>query len=76
MSVDSIASVFFYKAMAPESPRSIRLKRAAQLLEDSNATVSEAAFQTGFSELKYFRMYFKKQFGCLPSEYGKKEEVG
>lgn len=55
--------------------RSIRLKRAAQLLESSHLTVAEAAFQTGFSELKYFRMYFKKQFGCLPSQYGKPQKV-
>lgn len=49
--------------------RSIRLKRAAQLLESGSITVSEAAYQTGFSEMKYFRLYFKNQFGCLPSEY-------
>lgn len=48
--------------------RSIRLKRAAQLLE-SGLSVSEAAYQTGFSEMKYFRAHFKAQFGCLPSEY-------
>jgi signal transduction histidine kinase/ligand-binding sensor domain-containing protein/DNA-binding response OmpR family regulator len=51
--------------------RSIRLKRAAQLLE-SGVSVSEAGYQTGFSEMKYFRSYFKAQFGCLPSEYLKK----
>jgi DNA-binding response OmpR family regulator len=51
--------------------RSIRIKRAAQLLETGEYTVSEAAFQTGFSEVKYFRNYFKDQFGCLPSEYSK-----
>jgi signal transduction histidine kinase/ligand-binding sensor domain-containing protein/DNA-binding response OmpR family regulator len=49
--------------------RSIRLKRAAQLLESGSVSVSEAAYQTGFSEMKYFRSYFKSQFGCLPSEY-------
>jgi signal transduction histidine kinase/ligand-binding sensor domain-containing protein/AraC-like DNA-binding protein len=49
--------------------RSIRLKRAAQLLESGEVSVSEAAYQTGFSEMKYFRAYFKGQFGCLPSEY-------
>lgn len=51
--------------------RSIRLKRAAQFLETGEYSVSEAAFQTGFSELKYFRNYFRDQFGCLPSEYHK-----
>lgn len=51
--------------------RSIRIKRAAQLLETGEYNVSEAAVQTGFSEMKYFRNYFKEQFGCLPSEYFK-----
>lgn len=56
--------------------RSIRIKRAAQLLETGEYSVSEAAFETGFSEVKYFRNYFKEQFGCLPSEYvaGKKNQ--
>jgi len=60
-----------------EFMRSIRIKRAAQLLETGQYTVSEAAFQTGFSEVKYFRGYFKDQFNCLPSEYAKakKEEI-
>ncbi len=49
--------------------RSIRIKRAAQLLETGEYSVSEAAFETGFSEVKYFRNYFKEQFGCPPSEY-------
>ena len=53
--------------------RSIRLKRAAQLLE-SGCSISEAAYQTGFSEMKYFRSYFKAQFGCLPSEYVKTKD--
>lgn len=51
--------------------RSIRLKRAAQLLESGEFTVAEVAFETGFSEVKYFRTYFKEQFGCLPSEYAR-----
>ena len=52
-----------------EFTRAIRLKRAAQLLETGQCSVADAALQTGFSEVKYFRNYFKAQFGCLPSEY-------
>lgn len=55
--------------------RSIRLKRAAQLLESGEYSVAEAAFETGFSEVKYFRTYFKEQFGCLPSEYAKSKNT-
>lgn len=53
--------------------RVIRLKRAAQLLRDSQLHVSEIAFQVGFNNPKYFSRYFKEEFGVLPSAYQKKE---
>ncbi|WP_291527989.1 hybrid sensor histidine kinase/response regulator transcription factor [Bacteroides sp. UBA939] len=49
--------------------RIIRLKRAAQFLRESQQNVSEIAYQTGFSNPKFFRKYFKEEFGVLPSEY-------
>ncbi len=52
--------------------RSVRLKHAVQLLKSKSATVSEIAWQTGFSSPEYFRSCFKKQFGCSPSDYRKK----
>ena len=46
--------------------RVIRLKRAAQLLRDSQLHVSEIAFQVGFNNPKYFSRYFKEELGfCL-----------
>ena len=49
--------------------RAIRLQRAAQLLEKSQLTVSEIAYQVGFNNPKYFSKYFKDQFNILPSAY-------
>jgi len=54
--------------------RIIRLKRAAQLLEESQLTVSEIAYEVGFNNPKYFRKYFKDEFGVLPSQYGSRAE--
>lgn len=54
--------------------RVIRLKRAAQLLEESQLTVSEIAYEVGFNNPKYFRKYFKEEFGILPSQYGSRNE--
>ncbi|GHV51471.1 hybrid sensor histidine kinase/response regulator [Bacteroidia bacterium] len=54
--------------------RIIRLKRAAQLLEESQLTVSEIAYAVGFNNPKYFRKYFKDEFGVLPSLYGSRNE--
>jgi signal transduction histidine kinase/ligand-binding sensor domain-containing protein/DNA-binding response OmpR family regulator len=51
--------------------RSIKIKRAAQLLQDKNKTVSEVAYEVGFNDLKNFRQVFQKQFNCSPTEFRK-----
>jgi DNA-binding response OmpR family regulator len=55
--------------------RSIRLKRAAQLLEKSGKTVAEVAYEVGFNNPKHFTKFFKEEFKVTPSQYvaGKKE---
>ena len=53
--------------------RIIRLKRAAQLLRESQLNVSEIAYQTGFNNPKAFSKYFKEEFGILPSHYQDRE---
>lgn len=53
--------------------RVIRLKRAAQLLRESQLNVSEIAYRTGFNSPKLFSRYFKEEFGILPSVYQDKE---
>lgn len=55
-----------------EFMRSLRLKRAAQLLQKSQLHVSEIAYRVGFNDPKYFRKHFKNEFGVLPSRYSEK----
>ena len=52
--------------------RSIRLRRAAVLMLTENVNVSQAAFQVGISDPRYFREQFVGIFGITPSEYIKK----
>lgn len=59
---------------ANEFVRSIRLKRAAQLIRQNQLTISEITYQVGFNDLQYFRDCFKKQFGVNPSEYASDAE--
>jgi AraC-like DNA-binding protein len=49
--------------------RSIRLQRAAQLLEESQLTIAEVAYEVGFNNSKYLAKYFKAAYGVLPSNY-------
>lgn len=51
--------------------RTARLNYAAKLLESGNYSVSEAAFEAGFNDIKYFRKRFQDQFGVNPSDYKK-----
>ena len=50
----------------------IRLKRSAQLLKESDLTISEIADLTGFINPKYFSVCFKKHFELTPTEFKKK----
>ncbi len=54
-----------------EYVRSIRLRKAANLLEKSDLTISEVAYEVGYNSPKYFSKYFKEEYGILPSEYRK-----
>ncbi|TAJ13767.1 response regulator [Marinilabiliaceae bacterium JC017] len=49
--------------------RSIRLKRAAQLIVSKQYNISEVADMVGFSDPSYFRKCFTKQFSVTPSKY-------
>jgi len=54
--------------------RSIRLKRAVQLIVQEQMNISEAAYSVGFLQVAYFRKCFKEMFGMTPTEYAKKHE--
>lgn len=49
--------------------RTIRLKRAAQLLQEKRMTITEVAYEVGFNDLTYFARCFRKHFQKSPSEF-------
>lgn len=49
--------------------RTIRLKRARQLLAKSQLQIAEVAYKCGFNSPKRFAQSFRNEFGMLPSEY-------
>jgi signal transduction histidine kinase/ligand-binding sensor domain-containing protein/DNA-binding response OmpR family regulator len=58
-----------------EFMRTLRLKRAAQLLKKSAGTVTEIAFAVGFNNHSYFSRIFRKQFGQTPTEFASKNKT-
>lgn len=49
--------------------RSVKLDKAAVLLEKSDMNVAQIAYSVGFSTPAYFAKTFKTKFNLLPSEY-------
>ncbi len=48
-----------------------RLAKARHLLETRSMSISEVAYEVGFSAPSYFTKCFKNEFGMLPGEIGK-----
>ena len=49
-----------------------RLAKAKRLLESRSMSVSEVAYEVGFSAPSYFTKCFKEEYGMLPGEVGNK----
>lgn len=68
-------TVFFNKlksitGLSPvEFIREIRIKRAAQLLEDRKYNITEVTYMVGMNDSRYFAKCFKNTYGVTPSEY-------
>jgi len=61
------------KALTDQTPvqliRTMRLERAAQLLEQETGTITEIAYAVGFNSYAHFARSFKQHFNCTASEY-------
>lgn len=68
-------TVFFnkLKSMTGMSPvefmREMRIKKAAQLLEEHQYNVTEVTYMVGMNDSRYFSKCFKNTYGVTPSEY-------
>ena len=60
------------KALTGSTPvdllRKARLSQAQRLLQESDLTVSEIAYQVGFASPSYFTKCYKDEFGIVPGE--------
>ncbi len=82
LSVDNMAeamgyrrSVFFkkVKALTGQTPtdyiKTLRMNRAAELLQKETITVAEVCYKVGISDPHYFTKVFKQKFGISPKKY-------
>ena len=62
-----------FKDITGQSPleyrNGIRLEHARQLLESTNASVSEISERLGYSSQNYFCDAFKRRFNMTPTQY-------
>ena len=49
--------------------RHVRLEKAKELLQNSDKTVAEVAFETGFNDPNWFSKAFREEFGQSPSQF-------
>jgi len=63
------------KALTNQTPsafiRSVRLTKGKQLLQETELTISEIAYEIGFNNPNYFSRTFHRYYGRPPSEYRK-----
>ena len=57
---------------AAEYRRSLQIRKACQMLQEPDISISEAAWQSGFDDLFYFSKTFKKAMGISPKAYQKR----
>ncbi len=50
-----------------------RLRHAKEMLRDSSLTISEVAYQVGFSSSSYFTKCFREEYGYPPGEEGNQQ---
>jgi YesN/AraC family two-component response regulator len=72
----ALSRVSLYKrllALTGKTPvdciRTVRLKRAIQLLEKSQLNIANVAYEVGFNNPTYFSKVFKDEYGMVPSDY-------
>ena len=54
-----------------EFMRTIRLRRAAELLLENRLSISEISDATGFASTSYFSRCFRTMYGMPPTQFGK-----
>ena len=64
-----------YLGRSPQAEiRSVQLKRAKQLLAETDLKLDQIAFLTGFEHPEYFYVFFKREVGLTPGQFRREAE--
>lgn len=58
-----------YNLTPMEYLRNYRIDKAAKMLEITDLSITDIAYETGFSDASYFANVFHRQIGCSPQKY-------
>lgn len=53
----------------------LRLRKAIELMQDTDMTILEISYEVGFSGASYFSETFRRLYGCTPKQYRKKLSI-
>lgn len=59
----------YYNVTPIEYLRNYRIEKGAYLLEITDMSITEIAYETGFNDASYFSKIFGQQIGCSPLSY-------
>ena len=54
--------------------RSVRLRKAQELLRNPAVSITSVAMDAGFNDLSYFGKVFKQEFGMTPVEWRERQD--
>ena len=88
LTLESLAStanfnaIYFHKLFKASTGKTLheyvedqRIKKSINLLISTNLTLTQIAYECGFSSQSYFSYAFKKKIGSTPREYAKKIQL-
>lgn len=55
--------------------REVRIRRAEDLIKNTDMNISEVVYSIGLTSRSYFSKIFKERFDCTPSEYKRKNKL-
>lgn len=54
--------------------RTIRLRRAAEMLHGGHLSITEISYAAGFSSVSYFNRCFRAMYGMSPTQFMEKSD--